>query len=66
MAFSMIRVKSWRNRIEDRLNDVLINYLSHQNSRSQLPLSLLPLVTIFRESLEAFILIAGVIVYLIY
>jgi high-affinity iron transporter len=60
MAFNMIRITNWRDNIEKRLNDIVVNHLSC-NQRNQLPLSLLPFTVICREALETFIFITGVI-----
>lgn len=59
MAFNMIRITNWKDKIEKRLNNIILNYC--RNTRQQLPLSLLPFTVICRESLETFIFITGVI-----
>ncbi|GBC00297.1 hypothetical protein RclHR1_03800013 [Rhizophagus clarus] len=58
MAFNMIKITNWKDSIEKRLSNIMLNYLRHHR-RNLLPLSLLPLTFICRESLETFILITG-------
>lgn len=63
MAFNMIRITNWKDKIEKKLNKIISNYLC-RNRRQQLPLLLLPFTVICRESLETFIFITGVILNL--
>ncbi|CAG8523971.1 808_t:CDS:2 [Rhizophagus irregularis] len=59
MAFNMIRITNWKDKIEKKLNKIISNYLC-RNRRQQLPLLLLPFTVICRESLETFIFITGI------
>lgn len=65
MAFSMIRVETWKAKWEQKLTKVTVDALAKQNEplqskRSQYALVLLPLSVVLREGCEAVIFLGGI------
>jgi len=60
MSLSMIRVQQWRNKWERKLEDATANYLDKHKTGNRWALIILPFTVVCRESIEAFVFIAGI------
>jgi len=60
MALSMIRVQQWRNKWERKLENATATYLDKHKTGNKWALILLPFTVVCRESIEAFVFIAGI------